>query len=496
MSKNLLQSIKTILLALVLSAGVAFVSAAVWSPAPANPPAGNTPEPLNVGPSWQTKIGDSALTIGDLSAPYLDHWSNPGGRLVINSGILKIDLTCKNCADGTGRNAILINPSNDNSNATLIVGNKASGFAFWSTSNPCPDPGRPNEPCGADINARDGHFSRDAYYSGLKAGNKGLDHVCAKSGSGMLMLCAAAPDKYTLTVSVYGNGSVTSNDTFINCPTVACSHTYNSGDSVTLTATHGTGANFVPGWGGNCSGTNTTCTLNNITANKSVTATFTAAIQKPIVTTAIMFYGQPPGVMFGGTVVSTGGANVTATGVHFGTELCQESGSWVNCSINVNTAPQNFANPGDFSGIVKLSGYPFVNNAVYYYQAYATNSAGISYGQLRSFTYSGTSYSSPPGTYKIQVSTSGYGTVTGGSIYCGKTLRGTFTACSEDLNLGTPINLTWESDYKEFTSPLQRSAFEGWGGYCASTGMGNPCTLNFSATGTYNVSAPFTSIFY
>ncbi|HMC67892.1 MAG TPA: hypothetical protein VKJ07_01950, partial [Mycobacteriales bacterium] len=56
-----------------------------------------------------------------------------------------------------------------------------------------------------------------------------------------------------------GTGTVTSNVGGINCG-ATCSATYADGTVVTLTASVGSGSNFV-GWSGDCSGTSTTCTL-------------------------------------------------------------------------------------------------------------------------------------------------------------------------------------------------------------------------------------------
>ena len=61
----------------------------------------------------------------------------------------------------------------------------------------------------------------------------------------------SAPN-YTLSVSVTGNGSVTSSPTGINCPST-CSAIFNNGAQVTLTATPGSGEIFG-GWSGACIG--------------------------------------------------------------------------------------------------------------------------------------------------------------------------------------------------------------------------------------------------
>jgi Domain of unknown function (DUF1996)/Bacterial Ig domain/Divergent InlB B-repeat domain len=62
---------------------------------------------------------------------------------------------------------------------------------------------------------------------------------------------------YRLSVTVSGNGSVTSDG--INC-TTECSSTPSSGTVVTLTARPATGSSFV-GWTGACSGSGLTCTV-------------------------------------------------------------------------------------------------------------------------------------------------------------------------------------------------------------------------------------------
>jgi hypothetical protein len=81
------------------------------------------------------------------------------------------------------------------------------------------------------------------------------------------------PSNYTLSVSVSGNGTVTSSPDGINCGSV-CTMNYSSGTSVMLTATPAGGATFN-NWGGACSG-NGSClvTMNSL---ESVTAMFSAS---------------------------------------------------------------------------------------------------------------------------------------------------------------------------------------------------------------------------
>jgi hypothetical protein len=76
---------------------------------------------------------------------------------------------------------------------------------------------------------------------------------------------------YTLSVSVNGNGAVTSSPAGINCGS-ACSASFVAGTQVMLSATPGSGASFG-GWGGACSGTVAACMV-PMNQAQSVTASF------------------------------------------------------------------------------------------------------------------------------------------------------------------------------------------------------------------------------
>jgi len=80
-------------------------------------------------------------------------------------------------------------------------------------------------------------------------------------------------NRWALTVSPAGTGggTVSSSDGSIVCPST-CTATYNSGTSVTLTATPNTGSIFT-GWTGCDTVIDTTCTV-TMSASRSVTATF------------------------------------------------------------------------------------------------------------------------------------------------------------------------------------------------------------------------------
>ncbi len=63
MSSNIKQTLKIVIVALILSVGVSYLFAA-WTPPPSNPPNSNTDAPINVGGISQTKIGDICTTFG------------------------------------------------------------------------------------------------------------------------------------------------------------------------------------------------------------------------------------------------------------------------------------------------------------------------------------------------------------------------------------------------------------------------------------------------
>ncbi len=79
---------------------------------------------------------------------------------------------------------------------------------------------------------------------------------------------------YTLSVTESGTGTVTSSPSGINCGST-CSASYASGTSVTLTAAAGSGSTFSS-WSG-CDSTNAQYCAVTMSANKSVTATFTSS---------------------------------------------------------------------------------------------------------------------------------------------------------------------------------------------------------------------------
>ena len=102
-----------------------------------------------------------------------------------------------------------------------------------------------------------------------------LDTTCTVTMSASRLVTATFDvQRFTLTVSTAGTGTgtVSSSDGLINSCSGTCTATYNSGTSVTLTATPDAGSIFT-GWTGCDTVLDTTCTV-SMSASRSVTATF------------------------------------------------------------------------------------------------------------------------------------------------------------------------------------------------------------------------------
>ncbi len=135
------------------------------------------------------------------------------------------------------------------------------------------------------------------------------------ASSGTTTVTAQFGTTLNLTVAVQGAsyGSVSSNPAGINCG-ATCSYNFNNATTtVTLTATPANGGNFA-GWGGACSGTQLSCTV-NISQAQSVTATFSnvslsQALDNPNLTWTTS--GNTP--WFGETTVSEAGGSAAASG--------------------------------------------------------------------------------------------------------------------------------------------------------------------------------------
>jgi hypothetical protein len=140
-----------------------------------------------------------------------------------------------------------------------------------------------------------------------------------------------------LTVSMSGQGSITSTDGFINCPGT-CSHTYLSFTSVTLDAAPAGGWNFS-GWSGACTGTGS-CQLSML-GNYGVSAYFLqpgSGLQfVPITPCRLVDTRSSGGPVQGGTYRTF---DLTALAQANG---CADLSSAAVYSLNVTLVPQNHA---------------------------------------------------------------------------------------------------------------------------------------------------------
>ena len=117
-----------------------------------------------------------------------------------------------------------------------------------------------------------------SYVASLNAGKPYRWNVAACNASGcssyttVLYFQTAAPPAYGLTVSKAGTGTGTVSSSGLSCSGNTCSGTYSSGTTVTLTAA-ATSTSTFDGWSGCTSVSGASCIV-NMTAAKSVTATF------------------------------------------------------------------------------------------------------------------------------------------------------------------------------------------------------------------------------
>ena len=110
-----------------------------------------------------------------------------------------------------------------------------------------------------------------------------------------------------LAVSIVGNGSVNSDPTGIACTSGTCNKQFPQGSQVKLTEASGSDSAFS-GWsGGGCSGTAAICTV-TMSADQTVTATFTLAQAIRLLTTIPAYYN------FLQTAFSAATGNVTVQG--------------------------------------------------------------------------------------------------------------------------------------------------------------------------------------
>ena len=250
---------------------------------------------------------------------------------------------------------------------------------------------------------------------------------------------------HDVNVTVNGTGSVSSDPAGISCPST-CSHAFNQGQQITLTATPGENKQFN-GWSGDCSTTNAaTCTVNSLAAARNITANFGPKIYA---------------------------VTVDVNGNGLGDVASNQGG--INCPTGPCTA--SFAHGSDVTLLAfpRNSNYRFVS----WSGCTSTNGAqcfveGIASAKQITATFGLTQY--PVG---VTLNGSGTGLVSSSptGISC------TTGTCSAPFDKGTTVVLT--------ATPGSNQAFDGWTSCPAPNGT--TCTLD-SITEAKSVTATFSQI--
>lgn len=130
-------------------------------------------------------------------------------------------------------------------------------------------------------------------WGGACSGNATACPLTMSSDRAVTAVFTGSAGTATLTVTPTGSGRVTGPGIDCGLGATDCSESYATNTTVNLTATPGTGAVFS-GWGGACTGAQTTCAVAMTTA-KSVTAAFATATAQATLTVTV----TGPGVVTG-----------------------------------------------------------------------------------------------------------------------------------------------------------------------------------------------------
>lgn len=150
----------------------------------------------------------------------------------------------------------------------------------------------------------------------------------------------------------------------------------------------------------------------------------------------------------GGNISSDGGASVTARGVVWSTSI--------NPTVVLGTKTNDGAGNGAFTS--SITGLNF--NTTYYYRAYATNSAGTSYGNETSFTTNAsaivtldipTNLTANKIIISATASSDGGAAITERGIILSKVLNATITIATKHIDSGTGLG-TYSSTFSDLTS--------------------------------------------
>jgi len=288
--------------------------------------------------------------------------------------------------------------------------------------------------------------------------------------AGVIFQTSATATQYSLSVSVTGQGTVTSAPAGISCGT-SCTAELAAGTTVTLTATPSSGSQLA-GFGGACSGTGS-CTV-TMSADTQVTAAFAAVGGSAIVTFALVDAAGGP--VAGYAPLNSGTTLDISTLPAFNVQASTSPsvvGSVVfgldsTASLRVVNSPPYDLADGTWT--------PTVGSHTITATPYAHADGGGTVGTPLTINIFVTQPA--PGNATLTIYVAGSGTVTSSpsGINCG-------TTCSASYAASTPVTLT--------ATAGSGYAFTGWSGSGISCmGTGN-CAVTMSAPLT--VTATFTS---
>ena len=227
-----------------------------------------------------TAIAQGSGSIGLYTSGFFDGMSTRSRRTTLTNAIVRgdaHDLSLSNDSQGA---AVVVASHSNYRAATVSTTGPLASLVDGGANQTTVDPLFVNAPA-ADFREQPTSPTVDAGTLDPDLGGLDLDGNARTQGSApdIGAFETARPVQHTLTVSKAGSGagSVRSSPAGIDCGT-ACSHTYDSGSSVTLNATAAAGSVFT-GWSGACSGSST-CTL-TLTADQSTTASFTLTPTQP-----------------------------------------------------------------------------------------------------------------------------------------------------------------------------------------------------------------------
>lgn len=237
-----------------------------------------------------------------------------------------------------------------------------------------------------------------------------------------------------LTVTKAGSGSGNITGEGLSCGASTCTGTYICGESVTISASASTGSTFA-GWTGCTSTDENTCSV-TMTANKSVTASFT--LDQHTLTA---------------TKTGTESGTLTASGLSCDGNTCTGTYGY-NATVTITAAASSGSMLSDWIGCNAEDG----------------NTCTVTMTSDKTVVATFTLI--PPDTHVLTIEKTGSGTVIGTGINCG-------TDCVEPYDDNTIVTLT--------ASPAPGYAFSGWSGGCSGT---DTCEVTMNTDVT--VTATFT----